>query len=77
MATSPNTVHLTISMAILAFIVRVGTDLMVRAMQGLTADAPALKTLAGISARGRKLKKPYTHIVLSWPAGAEAPPKQG
>ena len=31
---------------------------MVRAMQGLTADAPALKALAGISARGRKLKPP-------------------
>ena len=45
-------------------------------MQGLTADAPALKAMAGISARGRKLKKPYTHIVLSWPEGTEAPPKQ-
>ena len=32
--------------------------------------------MAGISARGRKLKNPYTHIVLSWPEGAEAPPKQ-
>ena len=52
------------------------TDLMVRALQGLTADAPALKAPAGISARGRKLKKPYTHLVLSWPAGTEAPPKQ-
>ena len=52
------------------------TDLMVRAMQGLTADAPALKAMAGISARGRKLKKPYTHIVLSWPERTEAPPKQ-
>jgi len=52
------------------------TDLMVRVMQGLTADAPALKAMAGISARGRKLKKPYTHIVLSWPEGTEAPPKQ-
>lgn len=28
-------------------------ELMVRAMQGLTADAPALKAMAGISARGR------------------------
>ena len=52
------------------------TDLMVRVMQGLTVDAPALKAMAGISARGRKLKKPYTHIVLSWPEGTEAPPKQ-
>ena len=52
------------------------TELMVRVMQGLTADAPVLKTLAGISARGRKLKNPYTHIVLSWPEGAEAPAKQ-
>ncbi len=52
------------------------TELMVRAMQGLTADAPVLKTRAGISARGRKLKNPYTHIVLSWPGGAEAPAKQ-
>ncbi len=45
--------------------------LTIRAMQGLTADAPALKAAAGISARGRKLKNPYTHIVLSWPPGAE------
>ncbi len=52
------------------------TELMVRVMQGLTADAPVLKTMAGISARGRKLKNPYTHIVLSWPEGAEAPAKQ-
>ena len=52
------------------------TELMVRAMQGLTADAPALKTLAGISARGRKLKKPYTHLVLSWPEGARTPSQQ-
>ena len=49
---------------------------MVRAMQGLTADAPVLKTMAGISARGRKLRNPCTHIVLSWPEGTEAPPKQ-
>ena len=46
------------------------TELMVRAMQGLTADAPVLETRAGISARGRKLKNPYTHLVLSWPEGA-------
>ncbi len=52
------------------------TELMVRAMQGLTADAPVLKTRAGISARGRKLKNPYTHLVLSWPEGATAPAKQ-
>ena len=53
-----------------------GTELMVRAMQGLTADAPALKAMAGISARGRKLKNPYTHLVLSWPEGVEAPPRR-
>ena len=52
------------------------TELMVRVMQGLTADAPVLKTMAGINARGRKLKNPYTHIVLSWPEVAEAPAKQ-
>ena len=52
------------------------TEPMVRAMQGLTADAPVLKTRAGISARGRKLKNPYTHLVLSWPEGATAPAKQ-
>ena len=52
------------------------TDLMVRVMQGLTANAPALKAMAGISARGRKLKRPYTHIVLSCPEGTEAPPRQ-
>ena len=49
------------------------TELMIRAMQGLTADAPALKAMAGISTRGRKLKNPYTHLVLSWPEGADAP----
>lgn len=32
--------------------------------------------MAGISARGRKLKNPYTHLMLSWPEGAEAPAKQ-
>lgn len=53
-----------------------GTELMVRAMQGLTADAPALKAMAGISARGRKLKNPYKHLVLSWPEGVEAPPRR-
>ena len=52
------------------------TALMVRAMQGLTADAPALKERNKISAKGRKLKKPYSHVVLSWPEGAETPPKE-
>ena len=47
------------------------TGLMVRAMQGLTADAPALKAAAGLPATGRKLKKPYEHVVFSWPSGAE------
>ena len=46
-------------------------QLMVRVMQSLTADAPALKAAAGISARGRKLKKPYTHLVFNWPPGAK------
>ena len=46
-------------------------QLMVRAMQGLTADAPARKAAAGLPATGRKLKKPYMHVVLSWPEGAE------
>ena len=49
---------------------------MVRAMQGLTTDAPALKAMAGISDRGRKLKNPYTHLVLSWPEGVQAPPRR-
>ena len=52
------------------------TELMVRALHGLAADAPALKAIAGISARGRKLMKPYTHLVLSWPEETEAPSKQ-
>jgi len=51
-------------------------ELMVRAMQGLTADASALKALAGICAREHKLKRPYTHLVLSWAEGAEAPSQQ-
>ena len=33
---------------------------MVRVMQGLTTAAPVLKTMARISARGRKLRNPYT-----------------
>ena len=37
-----------------------------RIMAGNVSDADALKAGAGISTRGRKLKKPYEHITLSW-----------
>ena len=37
-----------------------------RIMAGTVRDAAALKAGAGISTRGRKLKKPYEHITLSW-----------
>ena len=47
-----------------------------RIMQGITADAPTLKHLAGISARGRKLKNPYLHLMLSEPAGAPTPSRE-
>ena len=53
------------------------TELMVRAMQGLTADAPVLKTRAGISSRGRKLKNSYTHLVLRLARGRHCPGKAG
>ena len=43
--------------------------LTVRIMQGLTADAGYLKRRAGISSRGRKLDKPYEHLLLSLEAG--------
>ena len=39
------------------------------AMRALIASAPELKRAAGVSARGRRLKKPFTHLVLSLPPG--------
>ena len=44
-------------------------ELMVRIMQGLTADAPGIKQRNGISNRGRKLQHAYKHMVLSWDEG--------
>ena len=46
---------------------------MVRCMQGLTADAATLKSLAGVPASGRNLSRPYEHVVLSWPKGTKPP----
>lgn len=40
-------------------------------MRGLVRDAPMLKALAGISARGRKLAKPYFHLTGSWEPGTQ------
>ena len=40
------------------------------AMRRVVTDAPVLKRLAGVSARGKKLRLPVTHAGLSWPAGA-------
>ncbi|MCY4506545.1 MAG: relaxase/mobilization nuclease domain-containing protein, partial [Acidobacteria bacterium] len=40
--------------------------LMVRVMQGVTADAKVLKERAGVSARGRRLATPYGHMSLNW-----------
>ena len=37
-----------------------------RIMQGTIYDAPALKRLAGLSNRGRKLTDPALHLILSW-----------
>ena len=48
-------------------------QLMVRCMQGLSADAAILKSLAGVPASGRKLASAYEHVVLSWPEGAKPP----
>jgi len=44
-------------------------QLMIRCMQGLSADAATLKRLAGVPASGRKLATAYEHVVLSWPEG--------
>ena len=43
-------------------------DVMTRCMQGLTADQRAIKQRAGTSTRGRKLREPYGHLILSTPA---------
>ncbi len=51
------------------------TDLMVRAMQGLTADAPALKALAGISARGRQSEE-AVHAPRAELAGGDRGPDE-
>ena len=50
--------------------------LMVRCMQGLSADAAILKSLAGVPASGRKLASAYEHVVLSWPEGAKPPSRR-
>ena len=44
-------------------------------MAGVVLDAPVLKQRAGVSARGRKLKDPCFHLMLSWAPG-ENPTKQ-
>ena len=44
-------------------------------MQGVTADAPILKQLAGASNRGRKLRNPYAHFMTSWPP-SETPSRE-
>ena len=46
-----------------------------RIMAGVVLDAPVLKQRAGVSARGRKLKDPCFHLMLSWAPG-ENPTKQ-
>ena len=46
-----------------------------RIMAGVVRDAPMLKQLAGVSGRGRKLKDPVLHLILSWPPGVN-PAKQ-
>ena len=43
--------------------------LLARVLASTAADGPALKRLAGLSARGRKCKTPFRHIALSWPNG--------
>ena len=42
-----------------------------RLMQQTVAAAPELKRAAGVSTRGRKLKHPFHHLMLSWPPGQE------
>ncbi len=48
-------------------------QLMVRCMQGLAADAPILKSLAGVPASGRELSNLHEHVVLSWPDDDQVP----
>ena len=42
-----------------------------KVMRGRFADAEILKRRAGASARGRKLRDPFDHLVLSWQRGTE------
>ena len=42
-------------------------ETMTRCMQGLTADQRSIKVRAGTSTRGRTLRDPYTHLIISWP----------
>ena len=44
---------------------------MIRCMQGLTADQRVIKDRAGVSTRGRKLREPYGHLMLSCPEGQQ------
>ena len=46
-------------------------QVMMRCMQGLTADQRAIKQQAGVSTRGRKLREPYCHLMLSCPEGQQ------
>ena len=45
----------------------VAPETMTRCMQGLTADQRSIKVRAGTSTRGRTLRDPYTHLIISWP----------
>ena len=49
----------------------VDPEIMTRAMQGLMADRAFLKRRAGQTTRGRKLKEPYAHLILSYPPGVK------
>lgn len=42
-----------------------------KVMRGRFADAEILKRRAGASARGRKVRDPFDHLVLSWQRGTE------
>ena len=42
-------------------------DVMIRCMQGLTADQRSIKQQAGVTTRGRRLREPYGHLMLSCP----------
>ena len=47
----------------------VDPELMVRIMQGVTADQKLIKQRAGTSNRGRKLKDPYVHFSMNYGPG--------